>query len=139
MAHECEGTWASSITYFVKNGSPVANPVKEPDGEITVDPHATPAFHGRHDKQGTSTPLDRTDCRPGTFGNVHIVFSRRLSGGGHIAYEGHVLQGKFIFGYVEHRGGPADGDTGTWGATKEAGPTNRDKDKDKKGKGDSTS
>jgi hypothetical protein len=129
---ECDGIWSSKITYLKKSGNPVPNPMEEPDGTITVDRHNTPAFNGRHVKNGVTTQLSRTDCALTPFGRPHIRFSRVIGGGLEIAYEGHVILDTLIVGYFEEKkGGPTEGDTGTWAATREVGPF-KDKDKDDK-------
>lgn len=119
MADECAGEWASSLTYLIKDRTLLPEPYPVNDGVIEIYPHQGDEFEGRH--RDTGEPLTDTECV--LVNEVRrIGFTRRISASEVIVYSGEVIDGRIIIGRFVHRGGPADGDTGTWGATNPVGP-----------------
>jgi hypothetical protein len=124
MANECQGRWASTLVYLIKGGAVQNPPRVEQDGNIDIGAHTSNAFSGRH--VNTNTDLDRGDCRRVTVSGQtrrRIRFTRQIPAESEVIdYEGFITDGQVIAGTFVHRGGGTDdGDTGTWGATKQVG------------------
>ncbi|HEX8138182.1 MAG TPA: hypothetical protein VF544_11375 [Pyrinomonadaceae bacterium] len=129
MPSECTGKFRSTIAFFIEGGNPV-EPVAKPDGVIEIKEDASQVLRGWYTKDGETIELEDVACDC-VDEECTLTFTRPISDTPlkEVEYIGTVIDENFIFGHFLHHeeGGPTDGDTGLWGATREGGPFKRRK------------
>jgi hypothetical protein len=137
---DCSGIWSSTIRWRRKGGVILPQPLVDPDGKFTIDPHTGPTFTGQHhEPPANPTVLFNTSCSQNGPNGFRIVMHRldmTVTPPEQFIYTGtgtiDPVTGDMVVtdGEVHVPGGPDPNDAGTWEASKPGGGGEEEEDED---------